>query len=60
MIRDSANLLEKEKKAIIWLVLQGRRQTDVAEELGVTQAQVSRIRNKGLKKLKEDYLVNYA
>lgn len=60
MIYDSPNLYEKEKQVIIWLVLQGRRQIDIAAELGVTQAQVSRLRNKGLKKLKADYLMNYA
>lgn len=60
MIRNSLYLDDREKRLIFQLVIQERRQKDVAKEMAVTQAQVSRLRKKALRKLKEDYLLNYA
>ena len=60
VIWDSQYLSSREKELVIRLILLGKRQEDVAKEMGITQAHVSRLRKKALIKLKEDYLLNYA
>ncbi len=60
VIEGSSYLDEREKKIVFRLVLQGRKQKEIAGELGITQAQISRLQNKALEKLRIDYLMNYA
>ena len=47
------NLPPREKQIIHMRFMQGKTQTEVAEEIGISQAQVSRIEKYALKKIKE-------
>ena len=47
------NLPAREKQIINMRFLQGKTQTEVAEEIGISQAQVSRIEKYALKRIKE-------
>lgn len=54
MLRDCIKVLpEREKKVIILRYFRDKTQSEVANELGISQVQVSRIENKVLQKLKE-------
>ena len=48
-----ANLPQREKKVIILRYFRDKTQSEIAQELGVSQVQVSRIENKVLQKLKD-------
>lgn len=53
-----ANLPERDKKIIILRYFRDRTQTQVAEELGVSQVQVSRLEAKILKKMRDSLKVD--
>lgn len=46
---------ERERKIIIMRFFRDRTQTEIAEELGVSQVQVSRLENKIIDKIREEY-----
>lgn len=48
-------LNEKEKKIVIKRYFDGRTQTEVAEEIGISQAQVSRLEKNALENIKRYY-----
>ena len=48
-----ADLPQREKKVIILRYFRDKTQSEIAQELGVSQVQVSRIENKALQKLKD-------
>jgi RNA polymerase sigma factor (sigma-70 family) len=48
-----STLSEREKKAVYLSIVEGRAQTEIAEELGVSQMHTSRIIRRGLKKMRE-------
>ena len=48
-------LNEKEKKIVIKRYFDGRTQTEVAEEIGISQAQVSRLEKNALDQMKRYY-----
>ncbi len=52
MIKD---LPEREKKIIILRYYRDKTQSEVAEIMGVSQVQISRIENKILSKIKESF-----
>lgn len=53
-LKEQLKALPKREKEIIHLrFLQGKTQTEVAEEIGISQAQVSRLEKYALKKIKE-------
>ena len=47
------NLKEKEKYIIIERYLKGRTQLELASEIGISQAQISRLEKSGLKTIKK-------
>ena len=49
-------LCEKEKKIIVKRYFDGRTQMEVAEEIGISQAQVSRLEKNALEHIKKYYL----
>ena len=52
-LRDAIrNLGEREKKILTLRFLSGRTQTEVAKEIGISQAQVSRLEKSALEKIK--------
>ena len=46
------DLSDREKKILSLRVMQGKTQTEVAEEIGISQAQVSRLEKGAIKKIK--------
>ena len=48
-------LNDKEKKIVIKRYFDGRTQTEVAEEIGISQAQVSRLEKNALENIKRYY-----
>lgn len=46
---------ERERKIIVMRFFRDRTQTEIAEELGVSQVQVSRLENKIIDKIREEY-----
>ena len=53
MIKDELNNLEPREKNILFLrVMQGKTQMEVAKEVGISQAQVSRLEKNALKRIK--------
>ena len=48
-----ARLPERERQVLLWRFFEERTQAEVAEELGISQAQVSRIERQALDRLKE-------
>ena len=50
-------LNEKEKKIVIKRYFDGRTQTEVAEEIGISQAQVSRLEKNALENIKRYYIM---
>ena len=46
------DLSEREKKILSLRFMQGKTQTEVSEEIGISQAQVSRLEKYALKKIK--------
>ena len=48
-------LNDKEKKIVIKRYFDGRTQTEVAEEIGISQAQVSRLEKNALESIKRYY-----
>ena len=56
IIKDAITKLpERERKIIILRYFRDKTQSDVATELGVSQVQVSRLENKILTKIKENF-----
>lgn len=54
MLKDSLKDLEKREKRILFLrFMQGKTQTEVAKEIGISQAQVSRLEKGAIEKVKE-------
>lgn len=54
MLKDSLKDLEKREKRILFLrFMQGKTQTEVAKEIGISQAQVSRLEKGAIDKVKE-------
>ena len=47
------NLNDREKSILFLRFLQGKTQTEVANQIGISQAQVSRLEKNALKKIKE-------
>ena len=47
------NLKDKEKKIIIERFILGKTQMEIAEEIGISQAQVSRLEKGGIKNMKK-------
>ena len=47
------NLNEREKKILYLRYFEGRTQTEISEEVGISQAQVSRLEKTALKEIKE-------
>ena len=53
MIRDSIkNLSQREKNILNLRFMLGKTQTEVAKEIGISQAQVSRLEKSALKRIK--------
>ena len=53
-IKESIGLLsDREKKILSLRFLAGRTQTEVAEEIGISQAQISRLEKNAIRKIKE-------
>lgn len=53
-IKESIGLLsDREKKILSLRFLAGRTQTEVAEEIGISQAQISRLEKNAICKIKE-------
>ena len=51
---ESIGLLsDREKKILSLRFLAGRTQTEVAEEIGISQAQISRLEKNAIRKIKE-------
>jgi RNA polymerase sporulation-specific sigma factor len=48
------NLNEREKKILFLRFMQGKTQMEVAEEIGISQAQVSRLEKGAIKRIKEN------
>ena len=56
IIKDAvASLPERERKIIYLRYFRDKTQSDVANELGVSQVQVSRLENKILQKIKDNF-----
>lgn len=54
-IRESIDSLnDREKKILSLRFLAGRTQTEVAEEIGISQAQISRLEKNAIRKIKEN------
>lgn len=49
------NLQDSERTAIILTVLEGKKQKDVAEAMGVSQPYVSRLARSGINKIRKEY-----
>ncbi len=49
-----SSLGEREKKILVLRYLKGRTQVEVADDIGISQAQVSRLEKAALKKIKND------
>jgi len=47
------NLPERDRKILIWRFFEDRTQADIAERLGLSQVQVSRLERQALKKIRE-------
>ena len=59
IIKDAVSSLpERERKIIILRYFRDKTQSEVAAELGVSQVQVSRLENKILSKMKENFNEN--
>ena len=53
-LKNALNLIkEKEKYIILQRYMMGRTQTELAEEIGISQAQISRLEKNGLDKIKK-------
>lgn len=53
-LKNALNLIkEKEKYIILQRYMMGRTQTELAEEIGISQAQISRLEKNGLAKIKK-------
>ncbi|MBR1554173.1 MAG: sigma-70 family RNA polymerase sigma factor, partial [Oscillospiraceae bacterium] len=53
-MRDAMNHLEDREKNILWLrFLCGKTQVEVAKEIGISQAQVSRLEKNAIAKIKD-------
>ena len=58
-IKESIGLLsDREKKILSLRFLAGRTQTEVAEEIGISQAQISRLEKNAIRKIKELSLIH--
>lgn len=53
MIKDEINNLDSRERNILYLrFMQGKTQMEVAKEVGISQAQVSRLEKNALKRIK--------
>jgi RNA polymerase sporulation-specific sigma factor len=54
MIKDELNQLDKREHRILYMrFMEGKTQMETANEIGISQAQVSRLEKNALKRIKE-------